>query len=49
MDQIDAIDPSKSNSGNIPVKILKNNKDILVPYLTDCMNAAIIIAAFLAT
>ena len=41
MDQIDAIDPSKSNSGNIPVKILKSNNDIFVPYLTDCINAAI--------
>ena len=28
MDQIESIDPSKSYSGNIPVKILKNSKDI---------------------
>ena len=41
MEQIEAIDPSKSNSGNIPVKILQNSKDILIPYLTDCINAAI--------
>ena len=41
MEQIEAIDPSKSNSGNIPVKILQNSKDISIPYLTDCINAAI--------
>ena len=41
MEQIEAIDPSKPNSGNIPVKILQNSKDILIPYLTDCINAAI--------
>ena len=35
MDQIESIDPSKANSGNIPAKILKNSKDILAPYLTD--------------
>ena len=41
MDQIESIDTSKANSGNIPVKILKNSKDTLVPYLTDCINIAI--------
>ena len=41
MDQIDAIDPSKSNNGNVPVDILQNSKDILIPYLTDCINAAL--------
>ena len=41
MDQMESIDSSKANSGNTPLKVLKNSKDILVPYLTDCINAAI--------
>ena len=41
MQQIEAIDPSKSNSGNIPMKILQNSKDIVIPYFTDSINAAI--------
>ena len=42
IEQIEAIDPSKSNTGNILVKILQNSKDIfLISYLTDCINAAI--------
>ena len=40
-DEIEALDPKKSNSGDIPVKIIKNIKNTVVPFLTDCINAAI--------
>ena len=41
MNFVEALDASKSTSGNIPTKIIKMAKDILCPYLTDCINAAI--------
>ena len=40
-DELEALDPKKSNSGNIPIKIIKDSKNIVVPYLTDVINAAI--------
>ena len=41
MRQIELLDKSKSNSGSIPTFILKDKKDIVCPYLTDCINSAI--------
>ena len=41
MDQIKALDTNKSSSGDIPTKIIDEAKDVLCPYLTDCINAAI--------
>ena len=41
MRQIELLDKSKSNSGSIPTSILKDTKDIVCPYLTDCINSAI--------
>ena len=41
MNFVEALDASKSTSGNIPTKIIKMAKDILCPHLTDCINAAI--------
>ena len=38
---IETLDASKSTSGNIPTKIIKMAKDILCPYLTDCINTAV--------
>ena len=38
---VETLDASKSTSGNIPTKIIKVAKDILCPYLTDCINTAI--------
>ena len=29
------------SSGKVPVRIIKDSKNIIVPYLTDCINAAI--------
>ena len=40
-DELEALDPKNSNSGNIPIKSIKDSKNIVVPYLTDCINAAI--------
>ena len=39
--QIELLDKSKSNTGSIPISILKDTKDIVCPYLTDCINSAI--------
>ena len=38
---IETLDASKSTSGNIPTKIIRMAKDILCPYLTDCINTAV--------
>ena len=44
MRQIELLDKSKSNSGSIPTSILKDTKNIVCPYVTDCINSAILIA-----
>ena len=41
MRQIDLLDNNKSSSGNIPTSILKATREIVCPYLTDCINNAI--------
>ena len=41
MRQIELLDKSKSNSGSIPTSILKDTKDTVCPYLTDCINSSI--------
>ena len=41
MKQIDLLDSKKSNSGNIPNDVLKGAKELICPYLTDCINSAI--------
>ena len=41
MKQIDLLDKNKSNNGNIPTGMLKATREILCPYLTDCINSAI--------
>ena len=41
MRQIDLLDTKNSNSGCIPTRILKAMKDIVCPYLTDCINSTI--------
>ena len=41
MKQIDLLDNNKSSSGNIPTSILKATREIVCPYLTDCINCAI--------
>ena len=41
MKQIDLPDSKKSNSGNIPTDILKGAKEVICPYVTDCINSAI--------
>ena len=41
MKQIDILDCKKSNSGNIPTDILKVTKELICPYLTDCINSTI--------
>ena len=41
MKQIDLLDSKKSSSGNIPTDILKGTKELICPYLTDCINSAI--------
>ena len=39
--QIDLLDKNKSNSGNIPTGMLKAVREIVCPYLTECINPAI--------
>ena len=39
MSKIEALDANKSISGNIPTKIKKEVKEVICPYLTDCINA----------
>ncbi len=41
MRQINSLDKNKSNSGNIPTSLLQETKNIICPYLTDCINSAI--------
>ena len=41
MRQIDLLDTKISNSGCIPTRIIKAMKDILCPFLTDCINSTI--------
>ena len=39
--QIDLLDTTKANSGCIPTKTLKAMKDMVCPYLTDCISQTI--------
>ena len=41
MKQTDLLDRNKSNSGNIPTGMLKVTREIICPYLTDCIDSAI--------
>ena len=41
MKQIDLLDKNKSNSGNVPTGMLKATREIVCPYLTDCINSAV--------
>ena len=41
MRQIDLLDTAKANSGCIPTKTLKATKDMVCPYLTNCINSTI--------
>ena len=41
MRQIDLLDPTKPNSGRIPARTLKAIKEMVCPYLSDCINSAI--------
>ena len=41
MKQIDLLDKNKSNSGNIPTGMLKAMREIVCPYLTDCINSTV--------
>ena len=41
MQQIEALDKNKSNSGRIPISILKARKEAVCPFLADCINSAI--------
>ena len=41
MIEIEALDTSKSNIGNILTKIIQEAKEVICPYLTDCINATI--------
>ena len=38
---VEVLDTSKSNSGDMPTKIIKMTKENICPCLTDCINAAI--------
>ena len=44
MKLVETLNAFKSISGNIPTKIIKMAKDIICPYLTDCINTATKIA-----
>ena len=41
MKHIDLLDSKKSSGGNIPTDILKGTKELICPYLTDCINSTI--------
>ena len=41
MKQIDFLDKNNSNSGNIPTGMLKATREMVCPYLTDCINSAV--------
>ena len=41
MKQMNLLDKNKSNSGNIPTGMLKAMREIVFPYLTDCVNSAV--------
>ena len=41
MRQIDLLDNNKCSSGNIPTSTLKATREIVCPFLTDCINNAI--------
>ena len=41
MKQIDLLDKNKSNSRNISTGMLKATREIVCPYLTDCINSAV--------
>ena len=40
-DELRSFDPKKPSSGNVPVRIMKDSENVIVPYLTDCINVAI--------
>ena len=41
MEKIESLDCSKSVSGNIPTNVLKQAKEVVCPYVTDCINNSI--------
>ena len=41
MRQIDLLDKTKSNSGNLPTGMLKTTNSIVCQYVTDCINFTI--------
>ena len=41
MRQLDLLDTTKSNSGCIPTRTLKAMKEMVCPYLTDCITSTI--------
>ena len=41
MRQIDLLDTTKANSGCIPTKPLQATKDMVCPYLFDCINSTV--------
>lgn len=40
-ERIDALDPKKAKSGNIPSTVLKISTKVIFPHLTDCINTLI--------
>ena len=40
-DKLEVLDPKTSISGNVPIRIRKDSKNIIVQFLTDCINVAI--------
>ena len=41
MNKIEALSTNKASSGNIPMKIIRDAKEVICPYLTSCTNVAI--------
>ena len=41
MAQVEALDVRKSCSGNIQTRVIKEAKEVICPFLTDCINAPI--------
>ena len=41
MNKIEALSTNKSSNGNIPIKIIRDTKEVICPYLTSCINVAI--------
>ena len=46
MRQIESLEKSKSNRGGIPTSKMRDTKRIVCPYLTDCINSAILKRSF---